>query len=293
MTGLAGKCLDVEGGSTADGTRVQLWSCKDVKAQKWRLTDNTVRALGKCLTADNGQARIAACDGSDKQKFVYRPGDKTLYNQAANACVDVPGGNTADGTDLLVYACNGGTNQQWAFDNTTTYIYDASGNRLIEETGSSRTPYLGEAEVTVNKAGQAVDAIRYYSGPGGVTTRRTDGKATGHKLDFLLSDHHSTATASVNQAAGQQITLRKFDPYGNVRGAVAGNWTGDRTFLGTDARRLSYSTDTHRRRSTAQATTWLCGKARGWRMTRPLAGSSATCTTAISTARSRSLRPNA
>ncbi|NXY96974.1 ricin-type beta-trefoil lectin domain protein [Streptomyces sp. BR123] len=233
VIGLSGKCLDVEGGSTADGTRVQLWSCKNVKAQQWRLTDNTVRALGKCLTADNGQAHITACDGSDKQKFVYRPGDKTLYNQAANACVDVPGGDTTDGTDLLVYTCNGGTNQQWTFDSTTTYLYDASGNRLIEETATTRTLYLGEAVVTVDKAGQAIDAVRYYSGPGGVTTRRTDGKGTGHKLSFLLSDHHNTATASIDQAAGQQVTRRKFDPYGNVRGAEAGNWPGDRTFLGT------------------------------------------------------------
>ncbi|WP_405487634.1 ricin-type beta-trefoil lectin domain protein [Streptomyces sp. NBC_00096] len=228
VTGPAGKCLDVESGSSADGTAVQLWPCNETKAQQWRLSGETVRALGKCLKAAGGNAVLAACDGSNEQKFTYRPGDKTLYNAAANACVDVPNGNTADGTNLLVFACNGGANQQWSFDTTTTYLYDASGNRLIEETGSSRTLYLGEAEITVNKAGQPLDAARYY----GNTVRTTRGKATDHKLSVQLTDHHNTATTSIDQNATQNITRRKFDPYGNDRGAQVG-WAGSRTYLGT------------------------------------------------------------
>ncbi|MGW7172127.1 ricin-type beta-trefoil lectin domain protein [Streptomyces xanthophaeus] len=160
VTGLSGKCLDVAAGNTADGTPVQLYTCNETKAQQWRLTGDTVQALGKCLTNQNGEARIATCDGSAQQKFTYRAGDKTLYNAAANACLDVSGGSGADGANLLLYTCAGATNQRWAFDNTTTYIYDADGNRLIEETGSSRTLYLGDAEITVNKAGQALDAVR-------------------------------------------------------------------------------------------------------------------------------------
>ncbi|WP_405815035.1 MULTISPECIES: ricin-type beta-trefoil lectin domain protein [unclassified Streptomyces] len=235
ITGLSGKCLDVDGGRTADGTAVQLWPCNESKAQQWRLSGNTVRALDKCLTAQGGKAVVATCNGGPEQKFVYRTADKTLYNAAANACVDVPNGNDADGTDLLIWACAGATNQQWnPSDTTTKYIYDASGTRLIEETGSSRTLYLGETEFTVNKAGQAMDAVRYYGGPGGVTTtRQTYGKATGHKLTVLLADHHNTATVAVEQTAGQPVTRRKFDPYGNQRGGAVNNWPGSRTFLGT------------------------------------------------------------
>ncbi|GAA3077185.1 hypothetical protein GCM10020254_21540 [Streptomyces goshikiensis] len=167
VTGLSGKCLDVSEGLSADGTAIQLWSCNETKAQQWRLTGDTVRALDKCLTADAaGLLTLATCDGSAKQKFTYRAGDKTLYNPASDTCVDVPGSNDANGTDLKLWYCNGGTNQQWSFANTTTYLYDAGGNRLIEETGTSRTLYLGEAEITVNKAGQPIDAVRYYSSPG-------------------------------------------------------------------------------------------------------------------------------
>ncbi|MGW7030774.1 ricin-type beta-trefoil lectin domain protein [Streptomyces xanthophaeus] len=233
VTGLSGKCLDVAAGNTADGTPVQLYTCNETKAQQWRLTGDTVQALGKCLTNQNGEARIATCDGSAQQKFTYRAGDKTLYNAAANACLDVSGGSDADGANLLLYTCAGATNQRWAFDNTTTYIYDADGNRLIEETGSSRTLYLGDAEITVNKAGQALDAVRYYSGPGATTVRRTNGKTDNHLLSIQLADHHGTATTTIDQSAGQTITRRKSDPYGNPRGTQPGNWPGSRGFLGT------------------------------------------------------------
>ncbi|MFD7099494.1 polymorphic toxin-type HINT domain-containing protein, partial [Streptomyces xanthophaeus] len=233
ITSPSGKCLDVEAGKTTDGTPVQIYACNETKAQQWRLTGDTVRALDKCLTASSGTLTLSTCDGSDRQKFIYRAGDKTLNNPATSQCVDIPGGNATDGTDLLSYACNGGANQQWSFDNTTTYIYDASGNRLIEETGSSRTLYLGDTEITVNKAGQALDATRYYSGVGATTIRRTGGKTGNHLLSLQLADHHGTATTTIDQSDSQNITRRKTDPYGNPRGAQPGNWPGSRSFLGT------------------------------------------------------------
>ncbi|MBT2457334.1 ricin-type beta-trefoil lectin domain protein [Streptomyces sp. ISL-86] len=235
VTGLSGKCLDVSGGLSTDGTAIQLWQCNETKAQQWRLTGDTIRALDKCLSADTtGAVRIATCDGSDKQRFTYRAGDKTLYNAASDACVDVPGSVDTNGTDLKMWHCNGGTNQQWSFSNTTNYVYDAGGNRLIEETGSSRTLYLGEAEITVNKAGQAIDAVRYYGSPGAPTTvRSTEGKTTGHTLRLLVTDHHNTATTTIDQEPGQAVTRRKYDPYGNPRGTYPADWPGSRTFLGT------------------------------------------------------------
>ncbi|MET3986988.1 RHS repeat-associated protein [Streptomyces sp. PvR034] len=233
ISGLSGKCLDVDHGIDTDGTPIQLWTCNETKAQQWRLTGDTVRALGKCLTNNAGNLVLSTCDGSDKQKFAYQAGDKSLRNPATGQCVDVPQSVDTDGTDLKLWACNGGTNQQWGFSDTTTYLYDASGNRLIEDNGSSRTLYLGEAEITVNKAGQAIDAVRYYSGTGGTTIRRTQGKDTGHQLAVQLADHHGTATTSVAQATGQTVTRRKSDPYGNPRGVQPANWPGSRTFLGT------------------------------------------------------------
>ncbi|MEV7525838.1 polymorphic toxin-type HINT domain-containing protein [Streptomyces sp. NPDC091371] len=236
VTGLAGKCLDVQDGQTTDGTPVQLLACNETKPQQWRITGDTVQALGKCLTAEGGKARLKTCDPANAgQKFTYRSTDKALVT-GTNQCLTVPNDNTADGTDLDLSTCTSPavtSAQQWSFGNLTTYLYDASGNRVIQETGSARTLYLGETEITVNTAGQAIDAVRYYGSPGGATTvRHTNGKATGHTLAQQLTDHHNTATINVEQKDGQEVTRRKSDPYGNPRGAQPSNWPGNHTFLG-------------------------------------------------------------
>ncbi|MGW6981600.1 polymorphic toxin-type HINT domain-containing protein [Streptomyces sp. NPDC054932] len=237
VTGLSGKCLDVQDGSTADGTPVQLLSCNETKPQQWRITGDTVQALGKCLTSENGKAVLKACKpGEPSQKFTYRETDKALIT-GTNQCLTVPNDNDAEGNDLHTFTCASPAAtpaQQWSFGNVTSYLYDASGNRVIQDTGSARTLYLGETEITVDKAGKAMDAVRYYSSPGAPTTvRRTNGKSTGHTLSHLLTDHHNTATISVEQKAGQPTARRKSDPYGNPRGSQPANWPGDRSFLGT------------------------------------------------------------
>ncbi|MCX5613492.1 polymorphic toxin-type HINT domain-containing protein [Streptomyces sp. NBC_00047] len=236
VTGLAGKCLDVQDGQTADSTPVQLLTCNETKPQQWRINGDSVQALGKCLTAEGGKARLKTCDpNSAGQKFTYNATHKSLVT-GTNQCLTVPNDNPAEGNDLDLYTCASPSPtpaQQWSFGNLTSYLYDASGNRVIQETGSSRTLYLGESEVTVNKAGQAIDAVRYYSSPGAPTTiRRTNGKTTGHTLSQQLSDHHNTASISVEQKDGQAVTRRKTDPYGNPRGTQPSNWPGTRTFLG-------------------------------------------------------------
>ncbi|WP_405791152.1 polymorphic toxin-type HINT domain-containing protein [Streptomyces sp. NBC_00029] len=236
VTGLSGKCLDVQDGGTADGTPVQLLSCNESKPQQWRISGDTVQALGKCLTSENGKAVLKACKpGEASQKFTYRETDKSLVT-GTNQCLTVPNDNDAEGNDLHTFTCASPAPtpaQQWSFGNLTSYLYDASGNRVIQETGSARTLYLGESEVTVDKAGKAMDAVRYYSSPGAPTTvRRTNGKTTGHTLTHLLTDHHNTATISVEQKAGQPTTRRKSDPYGNPRGSQPSSWPGNRTFLG-------------------------------------------------------------
>ncbi|MCG5217855.1 ricin-type beta-trefoil lectin domain protein [Streptosporangium soli] len=119
ITGLAGKCVDVAGGNSADGTAVQLWSCAGNAAQQWsRPGDGTVRALGKCLdvvdhgTADGSQVQLWTCGGTANQQWVHTAG-RDLVNPAANKCLDVTGNNSADGTRLQLWTCTGAANQKW------------------------------------------------------------------------------------------------------------------------------------------------------------------------------------
>ncbi|MFC8510964.1 ricin-type beta-trefoil lectin domain protein [Streptomyces sp. NPDC057411] len=118
QSGIAGKCLDVNGAGTADGTAVQTWSCGGGANQLWSAyTDGTLRSLGKCLdaagrgTANGTKAQLWACHGGANQ--VWQPYDGGYRNPASGRCLDVPGSSTADGTQLQLWDCHGGSNQKW------------------------------------------------------------------------------------------------------------------------------------------------------------------------------------
>jgi lysophospholipase L1-like esterase len=117
-SGIAGKCLDVDGGSSANGTPVQIWGCNDTAAQAWTAaTDGTLRAVGKCLdataagTANGTPVEIWDCNGGGNQQ--WQPYNGGFRNPVSGRCLDDPGLSTTDGTHLELWDCNGGANQQW------------------------------------------------------------------------------------------------------------------------------------------------------------------------------------
>ncbi|MDT7839691.1 ricin-type beta-trefoil lectin domain protein [Streptomyces justiciae] len=118
QSGLAGKCMDVNGAGTANGTAVQTWSCGDSANQYWSAyTDGTLRSMGKCLdaagygTANGTKVQLWACHGGANQ--VWQPYNGSYRNPASGRCLDVPGSSTADGAQLQLWDCHGGTNQKW------------------------------------------------------------------------------------------------------------------------------------------------------------------------------------
>ncbi|MFD4577373.1 ricin-type beta-trefoil lectin domain protein [Streptomyces sp. NPDC058417] len=119
ITGLAGKCVDVAGGSSANGTAVQLYDCNGTAAQQWTVgSDGTIRALGKCLdvasggTADGTPVQLYDCNGSAAQQWAV-PAARDVVNPQANKCLDVAGNNSANGTRLHIWTCTGAANQKW------------------------------------------------------------------------------------------------------------------------------------------------------------------------------------
>ena len=117
ISGFGGKCVDVAGGNSADGTQVQLYTCNGTAAQTWDVrSDGTIRALGKCLdvawgdSANGTKVQIVACNGNVAQQWTHQA-DGTL--RALGKCLDVSGWNTADRTPLIIWDCHGGANQVW------------------------------------------------------------------------------------------------------------------------------------------------------------------------------------
>ncbi|HEV2784159.1 MAG TPA: lectin [Actinophytocola sp.] len=119
VVGLAGKCVDVDQGSTANGTKIQIWDCNGSAAQQWTLaSDGSVRALGKCMDVDhsgrtNGtKIHLWDCNGTGAQQWWPRPGG-ALVNPPSGKCLDVPNSNTTNGTQLQIYTCNATGAQTW------------------------------------------------------------------------------------------------------------------------------------------------------------------------------------
>ncbi|MER5374300.1 ricin-type beta-trefoil lectin domain protein [Streptomyces sp. NPDC002553] len=117
-SGIAGKCLDVDGGNSANGTAVDIRSCNGSDAQLWSArSDGTLRALGKCLdatgrgTANGTRIAVWDCNGGTNQQWQAYSGG--YRNPVSGRCLDIPGGSAADGTQLVLWDCNGGANQQW------------------------------------------------------------------------------------------------------------------------------------------------------------------------------------
>lgn len=146
ITGLAGKCLDVAGAASADGTPVQLYDCNGTGAQQWTVGgDGTIRALGKCLdvtggsTADGAKTQLWTCTGGANQKWTVTAAHD-IVNPQANKCLDVTDNNSANGSRIQIWSCGGGANQKWnapAADGGTTpsapmavapYLYNGWGS---------------------------------------------------------------------------------------------------------------------------------------------------------------------
>jgi glucosylceramidase len=120
FVGLAGKCLDVAGGSSANGTAVQLYDCNGSTAQTWSVqTDGSVRALGKCLdvtsgsTADGAKVQLYDCNGSGAQQWSYNSSTGDVVNTGANKCLDVTDNSSANGARAQIWSCTGAANQKW------------------------------------------------------------------------------------------------------------------------------------------------------------------------------------
>jgi lysophospholipase L1-like esterase len=142
LSGIAGKCLDVSGGNTANGTRVQLWTCNHTAAQTWTpYSDGTLRAFGKCLDATSGGtangtlADLWDCNGTAGQVFQSYAGG--YRNLVSGRCLDDPAGSTTDGTQLVIWDCNGGTNQKWAPPTPVPVLSGIAGKCLDDAGGST------------------------------------------------------------------------------------------------------------------------------------------------------------
>jgi Ricin-type beta-trefoil lectin domain len=117
----SGRCLDVTGQSTANGTQVQLYDCWGGSNQRWTYTSGKqLQVYGnKCLdasgqgTADGTAVIIWDCNGQANQQWNVNA-NGTITGAQSGKCLDANGAGTANGTKIIIWSCNGQSNQQWS-----------------------------------------------------------------------------------------------------------------------------------------------------------------------------------
>lgn len=118
IRGYGGKCVDVAGAGTANGTAVQLYGCNGTAAQNWTVGTDTLSAVGKCMdvtaagTANGTRVQLYDCNGSGAQIW-RQQANGTLVNPQSGKCLDATGPSSANGTRLQIWSCGDGANQRW------------------------------------------------------------------------------------------------------------------------------------------------------------------------------------
>jgi O-glycosyl hydrolase len=116
----SGRCLDVPGAATANGTLVAIYDCNGGANQQWAATAaGELRVYGdKCLDA-YAQGRtpgtpvdIYDCNGGANQQWTLNA-DGTVTGRQSGLCLDVSGAATANGTAAVLWTCTGAANQRW------------------------------------------------------------------------------------------------------------------------------------------------------------------------------------
>ncbi|HEY2795543.1 MAG TPA: ricin-type beta-trefoil lectin domain protein [Micromonosporaceae bacterium] len=117
IVGLGDKCLDNNGAVNGNGNRIQIYDCNGSAAQVWTWESNgTLRVQGQCLqvtgTNNGALAELWDCNGSSTE--VWRTSRRgTIVNNASGLCLEVPGFNTNNGTQLDIASCDRQSNQRW------------------------------------------------------------------------------------------------------------------------------------------------------------------------------------
>ncbi|HEX9539412.1 MAG TPA: ricin-type beta-trefoil lectin domain protein, partial [Streptosporangiaceae bacterium] len=122
---LGGKCLDDTNNSTANGNKIQIYTCNGGASQNWAFVPDgfpggagTVTIHGKCLDivhasiANGSKVDLWPCTGGGNQQW-FLGGFGVLFNPASGRCLDDPGYSTTNGTQVQIYTCHGTSNQTW------------------------------------------------------------------------------------------------------------------------------------------------------------------------------------
>lgn len=114
----SGRCVDVPGFSTTNGTQLDLWDCNGGGNQSWNVEGTELRIYGtKCMTIGGTGSTagdpviISDCTGATSQQWTVNANQS--ITSAGNPALCLNAAGTGNGTPVNVATCNGDSNQAW------------------------------------------------------------------------------------------------------------------------------------------------------------------------------------
>lgn len=111
----AGRCLDVNGANSANGTPMLVWDCHTNANQQFTRNAQSLQVLGKCLEIPTNatpgtRTRIWDCNGGANQQWTVND-NTTVTNPQTGLCLTAT--NTQNGSPVTVETCTNAANQHW------------------------------------------------------------------------------------------------------------------------------------------------------------------------------------
>ncbi|WP_309485434.1 RICIN domain-containing protein, partial [Streptomyces sp. WELS2] len=238
-----GKCLDVQGGKTANGTPVQIFTCNGSSAQQWEVygSDDSLHLQNigslKCLDVDkntpaNGtKIQVWSCNNAPSQTWQSTMrGATSLKNTGTGKCLDLH--IFDNGNDAQLYTCNGTAAQQ--FDITPlshngddkpgypdkTQFDKAKAGVVAAQKGARQQRAVIKAQLTAARQAAALSDTAIQAAYGIADTNgapRGRGLLVGQQKDQVtkgavaaleaLEKAGETADAATRAAAGDSATI--------------------------------------------------------------------------------------
>lgn len=211
------KMLDIEGGSTASGTPLQIYSSNSVPAQRFgveilessdgkELYMIKTAASGGYLTTNSNPGDVAvvqrgshstASNDYNTWELIWNGTYFSMRNVAKGKVLDIPGGNTSSGKDLQVYSANGTTAQHFYFNPANLLV---NGTYLINSTVPNQKLVLDVA----NASKSYDENIQAYTKSGHIAQQFT--------ITAVNSTSDLYVIKNVNSGMAVSIKLTEPDP---------------------------------------------------------------------------------
>ena len=172
-----GKVLDVEGGSSSNGTNVQVYERNNSSAQKFVFESTELvktatyvfhsgASYGQVVDLNNASTQDGATvttwtsnNGGNQKWNLSGNGDGTyrISNAANGKVLDVSGGTVSDGARVVQYSWHNGLNQKWyvVYDKEGGFVFESAQNRDVVLAVGSSAPSNGTSVRVEKKTGAA------------------------------------------------------------------------------------------------------------------------------------------